>query len=106
MSDSDAPWGERFRSWINWLLPRAAPTKRTAMDPADCPHNRVVIARKHGCWVRHSFFQGQRQGSRVEVGDTNGTIRVHCFDCGFERTFTNSREKPAWVMALLPFLDQ
>jgi len=40
------------------------------------------------------------------VCDTNGTIRVHCFDCGFERTFTNSREKPAWVMALLPFLDQ
>ena len=75
------------------------------MENDTCPHTRVVIARKHGCWVRHSIYGGQHQGSRVDVGDSNGTIRVTCFDCGYRRQFTRSDPKPAWVAALLPLLD-
>ncbi len=76
------------------------------MENDTCAHTRVVIARKHGCWVKHTIYQGRHQGSRVEVGDTNGTIRVHCFDCGYDRQFTQSDVKPAWIAALLPQLDE
>lgn len=75
------------------------------MNSDTCPHSRVVISRKHESWVRHTIYEGRLQGRRVEVGDTNGTIRVRCFDCGYERRFTRSDEKPAWVEALLPQLD-
>ncbi|HMA36428.1 MAG TPA: hypothetical protein VKY74_18370 [Chloroflexia bacterium] len=75
------------------------------MNSDTCPHARVVISRKHGCWVRHTIYQGQHQGSRIEIGDSNGTIRVHCFDCNYQRTFVRSEVKPAWILALLPQLD-
>ena len=75
------------------------------MENDECPHTRVVISRKHGCWVKHTIYKGQHQGSRVDVGDSNGTIRVVCFDCGYRRQFTRSEAKPAWVDALLPLLD-
>ena len=70
-----------------------------------CLHARVTISRKHGCWVRHSFFQGQRQASRTIVGDSNGTILVRCFDCNYERKFTASQEKPPWVLDLLRLME-
>lgn len=83
---------------------KGAVTPETA-PPETCPHNRVTIARKHGCWVRHSFFQGQRQASRTIVGDSNGTILVRCFDCNYERKFTASQEKPPWVLDLLRLME-
>lgn len=75
------------------------------MDSDACPHERVVISRKHGCWVKHTIYRGQHQGSRAEIGDTNGTIRVVCFDCGYQRSFTRSDPKPEWIARLLPLLD-
>ena len=86
--------------------PQAEPTVTSeTLAPEPCPHNRVTISRKHGCWVRHSFFQGQRQASRTLVGDSNGTIRVRCFDCAYERQFTASQEKPPWVLDLLRLME-
>ncbi len=82
------------------------PAMTPETSPAQpCPHARVRIDRKHGCWVRHSFFQGQPQTTRTIVGDSNGTILVRCFDCDYERKFTASQEKPPWVLDLLRLME-
>jgi hypothetical protein len=85
--------------------PEKARVEDAAKAEPTCPHNRVTISRKHGAWVRHSFFQGRHQASRPIIGDSNGTIMVHCFDCDYERKFTASQEKPPWVLALLAQME-
>lgn len=64
-----------------------------------CKHEFINITEFGTSWTHHELEEGE-WSHHSDIGSYTGTIDVHCYDCGLEKTY-HSSNRPKWLVKLL-----